>query len=209
MSRLPLEQMMASFRPVGALSPKSGTIVGPLCGVVVVMAIPSLSHALSHAAVWLGQPGDVGHLLGRLSGEQREQFLDGNPGEGGHPAQRGGLALDRIVLAQEPDRPPVRVGELDTDLRGELPGELLVPFVVVGEEGFGVDVDLRHTDGGDGHGCFSSAGWCLPAIDMCAGSGIGRPGSSRCQYSHRKASLPQWLRTFSVSSENGPTIGSG
>src|SRR5689334_22187576 len=100
MSRLPLEQMMASFRPVVAASPKSGTMEGPGSTCVVVMVVP-----FSYAAVGLGQSGDVGHLLARFGGEQREQVLDRDTGHSGHPAQRGGLALFGVVGAQEADDP--------------------------------------------------------------------------------------------------------
>ena len=46
-----------------------------------------------------------------------------------------------------------------------------------------IDVDVAPGDGGDGHGGHSSADFAvyLPAIDMCAGSGTGRPGSSTFQ----------------------------
>ena len=47
-----------------------------------------------------------------------------------------------VVLAQEPDRLPVRVGQLDADLGGELVGQVLVPLVVLGEEALVVDVDV-------------------------------------------------------------------
>src|SRR6266540_1356282 len=81
----------------------------------------------------------------------------------------------------------MRVGQLDADLRGELPGELLVPLVVVGEEAFGVDVDLGHTDGGDGHGCFSSAGWCVPAAAGASTSTGRRACPSGCAGSRSAA----------------------
>src|SRR5688500_11042925 len=102
MSRLPLEQMIASLRPV-ASSSKLGTIAGAVSVVMV--------DASSHAAVRFGQAGDVGHLLGRLLGEQGEQLLGGDAGEGGDAADRGGLPAGAEVLAQEPDRRPVRVGQ--------------------------------------------------------------------------------------------------
>ena len=75
----------------------------------------------SHAAVGLGQPGDVGHLLGRLLREQREQLLGRDAADRRDPAQRRGLALLGEVLAQEADRLPVLVGQLDADLGGERP----------------------------------------------------------------------------------------
>src|SRR6266567_3222530 len=222
MSRLPLEQMMASWRPVGAVSPKSGTMTGSAC--VVVMAYLSFRRRArsgrhcrrrSHAADWLGQPGDIGHLLGWLAGEQGEQFLDRNAGLSADAAQRRCLTLSGVIRAQEPEHREVRVGQLDSDLRGELPGEVLAPFVVVGQESLRVHVDVRASDHGHSHHCPlvvavpACLGWCFPAKDMCAGSGIGRPGSSTCQYIQRNASLPQWLRTFSFSRPNGPSTGTG
>src|SRR5690349_7407971 len=100
MSRLPLEQMMASLRPVST-SPKAGTIGSSL---VMVMSV-----LLSHAAVGLGQPGDVRELLGRLLGEQPEQVLGRDAADDADPSQGGGLALLAEVLAQEADRLPVLV----------------------------------------------------------------------------------------------------
>src|SRR5690348_10428808 len=106
MSRLPLEQMMASLRPSVAWSPKSGTVIG----IVVVMSAP-----LSPAPAGFRQAGDVRHLLGRLAGEQDEQLLARNSGQHRDPTRRGGLAVLGVVPAQEPDRLPVLVGELDPD----------------------------------------------------------------------------------------------
>ena len=137
---------------------------------------------LSHAAAGLGQAGDVGHLLGRLAGEQGEQLLDRDAGQRGHPAQRGGLAVRRVVVAQEPDRLPVRVGQLDADLRRRVarPGPRPIRRTRSGS--------LRRRRGprrcrsvATGMVSPPSSGWCLPAMDMWAGSGSRRPGSSRCQ----------------------------
>src|SRR5664280_3356753 len=103
------------YKRQGVLSPKSGTM-----GVSV----------MSHTSLGLGQAGDVSHLLGRLAGEQLEQLLDRYAGDDRHSAQcRGGLLLGE-VLAQEPDRAPVRGGHLDADLPGEDHAEVLVPFAV-------------------------------------------------------------------------------
>src|SRR5438552_11672334 len=200
MSRLPLEQMMASLRPVVVSSSKFGTIAGAVCAVMV-------GASGSDAAVWLGQAGDVGHLLGRLLREQGEQVLGRDTADDRHPAQGRRLPLGLEVRAQEPDRLPVRPGQADADLRGQLLGEVVVPFVIDGEEPLVVDVDLAITDGGGRHGYPSSG--CLPAMDMCAGNGIGRPGSRTCQYIQRNASLPQWLTALSLSRLNGPIPGTG
>src|SRR6478672_6899948 len=113
MSRLPLEQMIASLRSVWA-SPNDGTT-----GWVSVTVMSLSFTRASHAAVRLGEPRDVGELLGRLLGEQLEQGLGRDPADDADAAQGRGLALLRVVLAQEVDRLPVLVGELDPDLRGE------------------------------------------------------------------------------------------
>src|SRR6266545_1962344 len=199
MSRLPLEQMMASLRPLVVSSSKFGTIVGAVS--TVVMAVSS------HAAVGLGQAGDVGHLLGRLLREQGEQVLGRDTAHDRHATQRRRLAPVGVVVAQEPDGLPVRVGQVDADPRGQLLGQVVVPLVVDGQESFVVDVDVASGDGGDRHGGYSSG--CLPAMDMCAGSGTGRPGSRTFQYIQRNASLPQWLTAVSLSRLNGPTAGIG
>src|SRR6478672_5181557 len=106
--------MMASLRPLSG-SPNEGTMGAAS---VVVMRVSSGSRA-SDAATRLGQPRDVRQLLGRLLGEEREERLGRDPSDGAHPAQRGRLALVCEVLADEPDRLPVLVGQLDPDLRGE------------------------------------------------------------------------------------------
>src|SRR6476620_11868076 len=107
MSRVPLEQMIASLRPDCPV-PKSGT-----SGAVswTVMTVP-----LSHAAARLGESRHVGHLLGGLGREELEEPLDGGVGVGAEPAQRRGLALGEVVLAPEPQQRPVLVGELYADL---------------------------------------------------------------------------------------------
>src|SRR6266487_576793 len=103
MSRFPLEQMIASLRPVCSSSSKLGTIAGLLW--VSVIAVAPLSIAKdsgsSHAAVWLGQSGDVGHLLRRLLGEQDELLLNRDAADGLDAPRGGGLALGLVVLAQE------------------------------------------------------------------------------------------------------------
>src|SRR5665647_1307141 len=147
MSRFPLEQMMASLRPVSSSSPKFGTIGASLMSLMVV-APPSW---LLHAAVRLGQPGDVGHLLGRLLGEELELALGGDSADRLDAPRRRGLALLLEVLAEEPDQAPVLVGHLDADLLRKLGAERLVPFVVHGQEALVVDVDLPVQERGDWH----------------------------------------------------------
>src|SRR6266511_388982 len=173
MSRLPLEQMMASLRPVVVSSSKLGTIAGT---VWVVMASPS------HAAVWLGQAGDVGHLLGRLLGAQGEQLLGRDLAQCRDPPDGGGLTLGLVVGAQEPDGLPVRVGQVDADLRGELLGEDVVPLVVDGQKAFVVDVDLAPGDAGDRHGftprCVCRPSTCAPAAGWAARAAAGSSTSS-------------------------------
>ena len=102
----------------------------------------SVRTVWSDAALGHGKAGDIGHLLCRLLREQPEQLLDRDLAGNGDPAEGGCLALDREVLAQESDRFPVRVGELDADLRREGGGQLVVAFGRVGEETLVVDVDL-------------------------------------------------------------------
>src|SRR6266511_980407 len=165
MSRLPLEQMMASLRPVVVSSSKFGTIAGALSTVVIAVS--------SHAAVGLGQAGDIGHLLGRLLGEQGEQLLGGDAADDGHPAQGGSLALDGVVGAQEPDGLPMRVGQVDAGLRGELLGQGVVPLVVNREEPLVVNVDVAAGDAGDRHG-FTPRGVCRPSTCVPATGWAGR-----------------------------------
>src|SRR6476620_1823829 len=109
MSRLPLEQMMASFRPDSG-SPKEGTMGAES---VVVMGSSSDHAGWSDAAARLGQAGDVGELLGGLLREQHEQRLGGDSPHRADPTERRGLALVGEVLPEEPDRLPVLVGTLD------------------------------------------------------------------------------------------------
>src|SRR6266511_2706710 len=156
MSRLPLEPMMASLRPVVVSSSKFGTIAGALSTVVIAVS--------SHAAVGLGQAGDIGHLLGRLLGEAADD---------GHPAQGGSLALDGVVGAQEPDGLPMRVGQVDAGLRGELLGQVVVPLVVNREEPLVVNVDVAAGDAGDRHG-FTPRGVCRPSTCVPATGWAGR-----------------------------------
>src|SRR6266496_2821648 len=148
MSRLPLEQMIASLRSVLMSSPKSGATSG-------VISVVLMTGPFSHATARLGQAGDVGHFLGRLAGEQGEQLLHRNPSERRHPAQGRGLAVRRVVGAQEADRLPVILGERDADLSGQLYGELFGPLAVLGQESLRVDVDPGGTEGDDGHGQIS------------------------------------------------------
>ena len=86
------------------------------------------------------------------------------------------------VRAEEPEHLPVPVGQRDADLGGEGRGELLGPLLRDGEEALLVDVELVAVERGGGHGhSFTAAAGCLPAMDMCAGRGIGRPGSRTFQ----------------------------
>src|SRR5664279_5216481 len=145
MSRLPLEQTNTSLRSVSSSS-KLGTMGTGLVS-LMVMSFPDLD-----AAGWLGQPSDVRHLLGGLLGEERELLLDGHPARGLNAPGGGGLALDEVVLTQEPDESPVRLGHFNSDLRGELGSELLGPLVVLGHEALVVDVNFVATQGGRWHG---------------------------------------------------------
>src|SRR5665648_345692 len=128
MSRLPLEQMMASLRPLPAWSSKLGTM-----GVLIAVS-SRVPATWSDAAAGLGQAGDVGHLLGRLLGEQCELVLGREAADGLHPPGGGGLALGGEVLAQELQALPVLGGQLDADRGGELGGQVVVPLGRVGQE---------------------------------------------------------------------------
>src|SRR3989304_2903844 len=132
MSRLPLEQMMASFLPLPSSS-KTGT---GACMVAVITNSP-----FSYAAARLGHTCDVGHLLGRFLGEQGEEGLGGDPGLVGPPPEGGCLALGLEVVPHEAERLPMGVGQLDADVGGELSCQVLCPFFVIGEEALVVDVD--------------------------------------------------------------------
>src|SRR4051812_591058 len=185
MSRLPLEQMMASLRPVASSSPKSGTIAG---AVSVVMAEPLFSDA----AVRFGQAGDVRELLGRFLREEREQLLGRDAADGGHAAQGRGLALFAVVLAEERDRLPMRVGQVDADSRREFLGQIGIPFVVRGQEALVVDVDLAAGNGGDGHGCLTPsrrARVCRPSTCGPAG-GSGGPAAAGASTSSGTRACP-------------------
>src|SRR5665647_1689855 len=103
MSRLPLEQMMASLRPLPASSSKLGTM-----GVLIAVS-SRVPATWSDAAAGLGQAGDVGRLLG----EQCELVLGREAADGLHPPGGGGLALGGEVLAQELQDLPVLGGQLD------------------------------------------------------------------------------------------------
>src|SRR5512139_2452598 len=168
MSRVPFEQMIASLRPPSSSSPKSGTIAGevpvPVPAPVLVVVMVSLRlyrlykndsstrAPRSDTALGLGQTGDVGHLLCGLLGEEPEELLGRDAADHGDPPDGGGLSLLLVVLAQEPDRLPVLLGQwLDADLRGEPARQLIIPLVVLGEETLGVDVDLFGADRADGH----------------------------------------------------------
>src|SRR5690242_7657231 len=121
MSRLPLEQMMASLRPWPAGSSNWGTMAGAVVVPASVMVVMSLSSVrwCSDAAVRLGQARDVGHLLGRLLREQREQLLDGDAAAGLDAAQRRGLAGLGEVRPQPAEHLPVLLGQREADLGGQ------------------------------------------------------------------------------------------
>ncbi len=72
--------MIASFRPSLTSLLNEGTIISE-----VVTAV-----SISHATVWLGQAGEVGHLPGRLLGEQGEQALGVEAAGSGHATDGGG-----------------------------------------------------------------------------------------------------------------------
>ena len=97
-------------------------------------------------------------------------------------------------------------GQLDPDLGGEHLREVLV---VLGQEALVADVDLMAMERGDGPGVLLQVLGCLPVIDISAGTGIGRPGSSTCQYAHRKPGLPEWWTRLSSSRVKGPSPGTG
>src|ERR1035437_10506855 len=180
MSRLPLEQMIASLRPGPASESKLGTIAGEVS--VLVMSVSFFVGGVGlDAADGLGQAGDVGHLLRWLLREQGEQRLNRDGADGGHPAQGRGLARLLEVLAQEMDRVPVLVCQRDADLGGERSCERLVPLGRVGEEALFVDVDLVAVKCRHGHGAVSSylvgVLVVLPTMDMWVVIGIGRPRS--------------------------------
>ena len=170
----------------------------------------------SYAAVWLGQAGDVGHLLGRLAWgtartvawSERLATVD----------TRRSVAVSPCcleVLAQEPDH------------AADAPRSASMPIWVGQGTGRGPRptrrTSVRKPSSSTWTSCpeivvtgmsnlqlsGSSAGIFLPAIDMWAGSGMGRPGRRRCQYIHRNASLPQWLTRVSSSRWNGPMQGTG
>ena len=117
--------------------------------------------------MWLGQAGDVGHLLRRLLREQLELLLDRDAPDRLYAAGSGRLALRLEVRAQEADDLQVRVGEIDADLRGEHLGEVLVPLVELGEEALVVDVNRVAVQLGNGHG------------RLLSGSGFARRVGSR------------------------------
>src|SRR5690348_11485065 len=146
MSRLPLEQMMASLRVLSAPVSNWGTGAGAgtvalvpeaVCVAAVVVMAGFLCVCRvggSDATVRLGKACDVGHLVRRLLREQREELLDGDAGQGADAAQGGGLALVGVVLSKEADRLPVCVSEGDADLGCEGCREVFVPLGVLGEE---------------------------------------------------------------------------
>src|SRR5659263_100285 len=147
MSRLPFEQMITSLRPAEASSSKEGTK-----GWSVMWFPIRVLMGGSDAALGLGQPGDVGHLLGGLAREQGEEPLHREAHLGGDAAQGGGLAHGVVVRAEELDDLPVVVGQLDADEAGEGGAEVLGPLRGLREEALLVDLDLVAGNGGGGHG---------------------------------------------------------
>src|SRR5665647_37982 len=183
-SRLPLEQMIASLRPGRPRSRSWGRSPGwRLCW--SCQCVPLCSGVGLDAADRLGQAGDVGHLLRRLLREQAKQRLDRDAADGGHPAQGRGLAHFLEVFAQESDHVPVLVGQRDADLGGQSARESFVPLGRVGEEALFADVDLMAVESGHGHGAVSSyfvvVLLVLPTMDMWVEIGIGRPRSRMFQ----------------------------
>src|SRR6478735_4623396 len=148
MSRVPLEQMMASLRPLSSVS-NCGTITGP-ASVTVMIFLRILAGLiwLLDAAVRLGQACDVGHFFGRLSGEEFEQVLHRYSAGGRDPADGRCFAFDGVVVAEKVDGLPVRIGEGDTDIGGQRLAQIVSPFGGVGEKSLVVDVDLAATQGG-------------------------------------------------------------
>src|SRR3954454_9180338 len=110
------------------------------------MSFVSLSR-WSDAAVRLWQACDVGKLLGRLLREELEQRPGRDAPQYADPAQGRGLALRGEVVAQEVDRLPVLVGQVDANLGGEGLCQRLGPLRRVGHEPFVVDVDRLAVDG--------------------------------------------------------------
>ena len=97
---------------VGRAPPKSGMI-----GVSIISVI---GQSLLDAALGLGQPGDVGHLLGGFAGEEPGTAPSCRIRRRGDAAQRRGLLARRVVGAQEPQHLPVLVGQLvDAGVAGQ------------------------------------------------------------------------------------------
>ena len=84
---------------------------------------------------------------------------------------------------------------VDADLRGELrwPGPRPIRRAVRKPSSSTWTVGLPIVV--DGHGCHHSSvvGWCLPAIDMCAGSGMRAAGQQQVPVQPPERELPQWL----------------
>src|SRR6185437_15144309 len=153
-----------------------------------------------------GNPGDLRGELGRALGEEPVKLLDGHAGGLAERPDGGPGALVLVLVAHEPDDLPVLPGELGDALGGgDLRGHLLAPLPGVGEEPFVVDGDFGARIGRGGHGVPPYRGdpagavapvpaWCFPAAGIgLRTAGISRPGSSTCQYSQLKASLPRWF----------------
>src|SRR6478609_5877561 len=127
MSKVPLEQMIASFRPLSSVS-NCGTIAGAVSVVVMTSLQVGGLRSRSDAAVRLGQSCDVGHLLGGFAGKEFEQFFHRYSTRGRDTSDGRCLALDCVVVTQEVDCLPVRFREGDADLGGQRATQLLVPF---------------------------------------------------------------------------------
>ena len=114
----------------------------------VAVVVMSVSCVGSHAAVRLGQPGDVGHLLGRLLREQREQLLDRDAAD--ESATRRRVAVSpcsaKSSRRKRMDLPVLRRSASMPIWAARAPAEVLVPLVVIGEEALVVDMDLVAVD---------------------------------------------------------------
>ena len=205
--------MIASLRPVGASSPKSGTMRGRGRWRCVDGGHASSCLLTRSRAAWAGRRCRPSSWP--ASGEQREQLLDRDAAPGWTPGaawrSRPGRRSPRAGTGWPSSAR--RSARCRSARRAAWPRSSSHSSYSVRKPSASTWTAVA-ADGGDRHGCTPRWSWrragCLPAIDMCAGSGIGRPGSSRCQYIQRNASLPQWLaRALLEQARTGPTPGSG
>src|SRR6266516_3835401 len=95
------------------------------------------------AAFGLGDAADLGGELGGTFGEELVELLDRHARLLAERADRGGGAGGEITLAHEADDQPVPLGQVGNAVLGcDRLRDLLVPLLRVGEEAFGVDVDV-------------------------------------------------------------------